>query len=428
MPEINGVSKGTGVFEIVAVSREHRKQRRQKVDNGDVIRLGRQPADGFAVPWDKQISREHVELVIKSGKVVVKKLATAQNEVHFNGKALQKFKLKPGDQFRIGVTTFQFQEQSEADHLVGENLGDFSLNKPLGTGSLGVLYGASRRSSRLQAALRVLEPCLVNTVSLTEQFLSQGRCLSEAQPGGIASYHAAEQDGQRWYSVREYVQGMSLSQLIEKNGAIPAQRALEIVQQIARQLASLHELQLCHGNLKPSNVIYRVGMSRLVDLAFGTPVARRITEPKAPESCQALVDYVAPEVIEAGDTVDIRSDLYSLGCIWFELATGQPVFPGNDTATKLKSHKSVKPDWRRLLDAGLNKTSVAVVQQLLSKSPRDRHETPAALLAELNSTEVAGSFVQCDGCDKRYRIRSEQAGRKLKCKECGATIVVPHSL
>ena len=333
------------MFELVAISREHRKQRRQKVDNGDVIRVGRKPQDGFAVPWDNQISREHVELVIKSGKVVVKKLATAQNDVHFNGKALQKFKLKPGDQFRIGFTTFQFHEQSEADSMVGENFGDFALSKRLGNGSLGVLYGASKRSSRLQAALRVLEPCLVNTSAMTEQFLNQGHCLCEGQPGGIASYLVAEQNGPQWYTVREYVQGMSLAQLIEKNGMIPAQRALEIVQQIARQLTTLHELRLCHGNLKPSNVIYRIGMSRLVDLAFGSPVARRITEPKASESCRAFANYVAPEVIEAGDTTDIRSDLYSLGCIWFELTTGQPVFPVADATTKLISHTSVKPDW-----------------------------------------------------------------------------------
>lgn len=420
--------KGPSVFELVAISREHRKQRRQRINNGDVIRVGRQPADGFAVPWDKLISREHVELVIKSGKVVVKKLTTAQNSVHFNGKAQQKFKLKPGDQFRIGVTTFQFKEQSEADSMVGENFGDFVLNKLLDNGSLGVLYGASKRTSRHQVALRVLEPCLVNTPSMTEQFLNQGRCLCEAQPGGIASYLVAEQNGPQWYTVREYVQGMSLAQLIEKNEVIPAQRALEIVQQIARQLTTLHELQLCHGNLKPSNVIYRIGMSRLVDLAFGTPIARRITDPKTPDSCRAFADYVAPEVVEAGGTTDIRSDLYSLGCIWFELTTGQPVFPVTDAPTKLSSHQSVKPDWSRLLDGGLNQTSVGVIQQLLSKSPRDRHETPATLLSELNSTEVAGSFIQCEGCDKRYRIHSEQAGRKLKCKECGSTIVVPYSL
>lgn len=89
---------------------------------------------------------------------------------------------------------------------------------------------------------------------------------------------------------------MSLSQLIGKNEAISSKRALEIVQQIARQLATLYELRLCHGNLKPSNMIYRIGMSRLVDQAFDAPFARRITEPKAPESCRSFTDYVASEV------------------------------------------------------------------------------------------------------------------------------------
>lgn len=422
------MSKGPIVFELVAISREHRKQRRQKIDNGDMIRVGRQPADGFAVPWDKQISREHVELVVKGGKVVVRKLDTAQNGVHFRGKVSQKFKLKPGDEFRIGFTTFQFSEQSEADSLIGESFGDFTLSKPLGTGSLGILYGASNRASHLQVALRVLDPSLVSSTDLTERFLTEGQNLCETQPGGIASYLVAEQNGSHWYSVREYVQGMSLTQLIEKKGAFPAQRALEIVQQIARQLTTLHELRLCHGNLKPSNVIYRVGTSRLVDPAFGVPVVKRTSEPNAPESSLAFANYVAPEVIEAGDTVDIRSDLYSLGCIWFELVTGKPLFPTFDASKKLASHKSVKPDWNRLVQAGLNQASIGTVQQLLAKSPLGRHESPAVLLAELNSPEVAGSFILCDACHKRYRIHAEQAGRKLRCKDCGSIIVVPHSL
>ena len=415
------------MFELVAISREHRKQRRQQVDNGDVIRVGRQPEDGFAIPWDHQISREHVELVIKSGKVSVRKLKTAQNGVHFNGKAQQKFKLRPGDKFRIGFTTFQFQEQNEADSMVGENFGNFALSKPLGNGALGVLYGATRLASRLRAALRVLEPCLVSTKSNTEQFLNQGQCLCEAQPGGIASYLVAEQTGPQWYTVREYVQGMSVGQLIQQKGAIPSQRSLEIVQQIARQLATLHELRLCHGNLKPSNVIYRVGTSRLVDMALGCPVARRITEPGASKSCRDFADYAAPEVIEAGDTTDIRSDLYSLGCIWFELVTGQPVFPVTDATTKLIAHTSVKPDWDRLVEAGIDGATIGIIQRLLSKTVRGRYETPAELLTELNSPEVAGSFIDCEGCNKRYRLRAEQAGCKLRCKECGATITVPHS-
>jgi len=162
-------------------------------------------------------------------------------------------------------------------------------------------------------------------------------------------------------------------------------------------------------------------------MALGCPVARRITEPDASKSCRDFADYAAPEVIEAGDTTDIRSDLYSLGCIWFELVTGQPVFPVTDATTKLIAHTSVKPDWDRLVEAGIDGATIGIIQRLLSKTVRGRYETPAELLTELNSPEVAGSFIDCEGCNKRYRLRAEQAGCKLRCKECGATITVPHS-
>lgn len=416
------------MFELVAVSREHRKQRRQTVADGATICIGRQPVDGLAIPWDKQISREHVEFVISGGKASVRKLKGARNAIHFNGRTPDKFKLRPGDSFRIGLTTFQFNDRDDADSSIGEKYGEFTISKTLGHGALGILFGGSNRKANLQGAVRVIEPSLIRSDVNGEQFLNQVALLSESTPGGIGLYFGSGRQGLQWYSVREYVAGTSLEDVIRKKGTIVPPRALEIVQQVARQLTDLHELRLCHGNLKPSNVIVRVGTTRLVDLAFGCPVATRIQAKDASASCKTYADYVPPEVLEAGDCRDIRSDMYSLGCIWFTLVTGQPVFPGNNLAMKLRSHGNVEPDWDRLFDAQVPDSSIDVIRRLLAKSPSGRYDNPAELLSDLTSRDVAGLYLDCEGCGKRYRIGVGQEGKRLRCRECGSVIAVPHRL
>jgi hypothetical protein len=115
------------MLELVATSQQLKKQRRLSIKDGETLRVGRSPKDGWAVPWDSKISREHVELLIKDGKVVVRRLDDARNEVHYKGQPSKRFTMSMGDKFRIGATTFVVHKTDESVSKFGQSLGHFSI-------------------------------------------------------------------------------------------------------------------------------------------------------------------------------------------------------------------------------------------------------------------------------------------------------------
>ncbi len=209
---------------------------------------------------------------------------------------------------------------------------------------------------------------------------------------------------------------------------MPRQKAVESIEQIARNLGHLHEAGLCHLNLKPSNVIYRGGATRLVDVSPVGSLYPLVASGKLTEGAEGIVDYLAPEIADSIETADIRSDLYALGCLWFLMLTGSPPFPDGSPDLRVKSHAKVEPQWNRVAAAGILDGELDVLRQLLSKNPEHRFDSPAELVESLHSDGVKGSFINCAGCSKRYRIKPSLSGKKVRCKECGETISIPHSL
>jgi len=415
-------SQGQLIFELVATSKELRKQRRLPLQNGDVVCIGRQPKDGWAVPWDSKISREHLELVVKNGKVQVRQLETAQNEIHFKGKVLRKFTATAGEPFRIGLTTFQIEQVSELKQKFGDRFAGHRIQTEMGEGPLGKLIGVNAPTGE-SIAMKIISPSLLPNALAEEDCLEKAKAISTLRALGIGYvYDAGTEAGHLWMS-REFVHGTPLHDVL-KGRTMPRQKALETVEQIARNLGNLHEAGHCHLNLKPSNVIYRSGATWLVDVSPVGSLYSLVASGKVSDGVEGIVNYLAPEVAESTGAADIRSDLYSLGCLWFEMLTGSPPFPNGTADLRVKSHAKVEPRWKLVADAGLLDSELDVLRRLLSKKPEQRFATPAALLDELSGSDVKGSFVDCLGCHKRYRIKPQLIGKKVRCKKCGGTISI----
>lgn len=416
------------MLEIVATSKELRKQRRKEIDSGDVVCIGRQPKNGWAIPWDTLISREHVELIVKDGKITVRKLNSGRNEVHFNGKPSRSFALKIGEVFRIGKTTFEVVDPDSATGGVGTQVAHYRVGKVLGNGLLGTLVGANDQKTKRSVALRVFDPSLTADQTTLERIVETSYELEKQPPGGVANIFESGRDGNRQFSAREFVQGSSLSKTFEKQTKIPPQRSIELIEGILRALQELHALGLCHGNLKPNNIITRMGGVRLVDLSMGCPVAMRLMRGDFPEAAGQLVDYLAPELAEDPTVADIRSDLYAVGCIWWRMLTGDVVYPDGPLTVRLKSHGKLTPQWSRVVSLGLNTATIEVLRTLLSPTPEDRFAAPQGALDALAGQDIRGNHVECPGCGKSYRVKVEMAGKRVTCKVCGAKIQIPFEL
>ena len=213
----------------------------------------------------------------------------------------------------------------------GDELAGYRIESLLGRGGMGVVFRARDLALDRNVALKLLAPELAEDVRFRDRFLRESRLAASLDhPAIVPIYDAGEVGGQLYIAMR-LVDGIDLKRLLALEGALPAERALGLLEQVADALDAAHERGLVHRDVKPSNVLVDArGHCYLAD--FG--LSRRLADPSpglGPGRSLGTVDYVAPEQIRGGD-VDGRADLYSLGCLLYECLAGWPPFGGSDTA------------------------------------------------------------------------------------------------
>ncbi|HAA52153.1 MAG TPA: hypothetical protein DCE43_20720 [Planctomycetaceae bacterium] len=447
---------------LVAAGPETGQRWCRELPSGKVVRLGRSPGSGWDVAWDRQISREHAELVFDNDLLTVQKLETAQNPIHFDGEPTSACVLDYEDTFRIGQTVFQLVEQppeSSTGPADPQHIGEYVISSLLGTGGMGSVYMASHVDTGQVVALKVLGSEQSNNPELLRRFQLEGEVARELKHLNLVEVLDTGSTGDIHYIVQEFVDGIDVGQLISQRGSLPVKRSISIIRQLAESLAYLHHNNIIHRDIKPSNLlISRDGTAKLADMG----VARLLEEES--DSGQrtvvgtlvGTVDYIAPEQANDSHTADARSDIYSLGCTWYEMLTGSPPFPDGNLTAKITAHATQSPPDPRELNPDIPEGLVAVIMRMMAKLPRQRHQTIQELLDDIATdtlvqpevsssvlaalAESAGEFrleapqptteaatakplvVRCSNCGQSYKVRAELAGKRLKCRECGKPI------
>jgi serine/threonine protein kinase len=258
---------------------------------------------------------------------------------------------------------------------------------------MGRVYKALHRNMNRTVALKVLAPHLVRTPKA--QVLFQREVQAAAQlnhPNIVTAYDANEVRG-RHYLAMEFVDGPNLEQLVRDQGPLPVGMACEIIRQVASGLQHAHEHHMVHQDIKPANVLLQPSgnlQSFVVKiLDFGLA---RLNDPEAEEIPSATTrenivmgtpDFLSPEQGRNLQQIDIRSDLYSVGCTLYFLLTGKVPYPGGTSLEKLSRHGSEEPrsigEYRQDMPAPVE----AILKRLLAKKPEDRYQVPEALAADL---------------------------------------------
>jgi serine/threonine protein kinase len=221
-------------------------------------------------------------------------------------------------------------------HLApGMRLGHYEIVAPLGAGGMGEVYRASDPRLGREVALKVLPAELYRDESVRARFELEARAASALNHPNIVSIPDIGQDNGVSYIVTELVHGESLRQVIAQ-GRMPARKLIDVAQQIADGLAAAHAAGVVHRDLKPENIlITRDGRVKIIDFglakqlfsgAAGTAVsAQTLTMPGA---VMGTIGYMSPEQIRA-QSVDQRTDIFSLGIILHEMASGKSTVPGS---------------------------------------------------------------------------------------------------
>jgi CheY-like chemotaxis protein len=263
----------------------------------------------------------------------------------------------------------------------GDRCGGYTIVGRLGAGGMGVVYkAASERYGTV--ALKVLTPELSKDRALLARFFREAQHLKAVRHPNIVSFYDLGHHGGAYFLVMEYAPGEPLD--VRYRDALPLteREALRIAGEIARALEALHGASLVHRDLKPANVMVDdAGGVKLVD--FG--LAKRAFDDQLTDSdvLMGTPHYLAPERITGNDALDIRSDLYALGVLLFFLLTGRPPFVGDTPFAVLQGHASEPAPSVRTLNPATSPETEALLATLLAKSPEDRPQSPAAVLATL---------------------------------------------
>ncbi|NIP82509.1 MAG: protein kinase, partial [Gemmatimonadetes bacterium] len=252
---------------------------------------------------------------------------------------------------------------------------------------MGVVYlGWDPRLGR-PVAVKTLRPERVQDINARDRFLEEARAVAAISHPNVTQIHdIGEQDGSIWFAM-EYLEGIALDRMLAEQGPLTAERAVDLVRQAACGLEAAAERGIIHRDIKPGNLVLSAdGKLKVTD--FG--LAKRTAGDTAVTSSTVFIgtpDYIAPERA-AGEPVDLRSDIYSLGATLYELVTGQPPFSGPNPVAVISKHLRDPVPPPREIRSGLSYPLNLLILRMLSKDPAARPQDYAELVRQLDRLPV----------------------------------------
>jgi eukaryotic-like serine/threonine-protein kinase len=262
--------------------------------------------------------------------------------------------------------------------LIGKTLGSYQILEEIGRGGMAIVYRAFQPSLNRHVAIKVLPPYLAHEPQFIQRFVREARAAARLRhPNIVVVYDVAEEEG-LYYITMEYLEGQTLRDLIERQGALPPVRTARIAHQIAAALDHAHQHGLVHRDVKPANIF--VGRDDHVTLTdFG--IAKAGTETQHLTRTGTLVgtpEYMSPEQASGG-AVDGRTDLYSLGVVLYQMITGRVPFSSTTPHATLHAVIYEPPLPPRQLNPRIPPAVEAVLLKALAKRPEDRFQTGQSL-------------------------------------------------
>ncbi len=262
----------------------------------------------------------------------------------------------------------------------------------IGQGGMGSVYKVFDRETEKILAIKVLHPNLIEDQTALRRFEQEAEAASQLEHSNMVAVFAyGKTNAGAPYLVMDYIDGESLSNVVKADGALQATRALHLFQQICEALVHAHEKGVIHRDVKPANVIVSklndVETARIVDFGIAKilPVSNRETH-NLTETRQVFGSphYMSPEHC-LGFKMDERSDIYSFGCLMYEVLTGDPPFPESDAIQVVIKHinDEAKPFPRSLESDPVCKKLEGVVLKCLEKDQDDRYQSVGELLKDL---------------------------------------------
>lgn len=263
-------------------------------------------------------------------------------------------------------------------------LGRYEIESVLGRGGMGVVLRGYDHELHRPVAIKCVLPRLLNNGTAKQRFAREARATATIlHPNVIAIHDIDESNGVPWF-VMPLIAGPSLRELVNDNGPLPEKEIARIGLQIASGLAAAHGQGLVHRDIKPENILVDNQVNRVVITDFG--LARRDSDETMTQTgvLAGTLNYMAPEQIR-DEELDSRSDLFSVGCLLYFLATGAVPFRADSQVAVMNKISNVRHPDVRSLNPDVSKTMSDVIDKLLEKQPENRFQSAVDLEIFLES-------------------------------------------
>ena len=286
---------------------------------------------------------------------------------------------------RLFPSEYDYQEPGQIPAVSGLQLGHFQVEERIGAGGMGAVFRALDTRLQRFVALKILTPSLSRDDAAIQRFRNEARAAARLDHDNVARvYFIGEEQGLHFIAF-EFITGNNLRNLIRERGRIEPTEAVNYVLQIASAVRHTSANGVVHRDIKPSNIIITPsGRAKLVDLGLARKASTEsVADLTLAGTTLGTFDYISPEQAKDPRNVDVRSDIYSLGCTLYHMLTGEPPYPDGTVLKKLLDHQSGEPPDPAKKNRRVSADLSLVVRKMMASEPKLRYQTPDQLTRDL---------------------------------------------
>ncbi|MEW5741256.1 MAG: protein kinase [Myxococcota bacterium] len=275
---------------------------------------------------------------------------------------------------------------NQGPDLTGRKIGEYEIVAKIGVGGMGAVYEGRQPLIGKRVAVKVLLPSLSNEKELVERFLSEARAVNEIRHRGIVDIFSFGQlpEGSHYF-VMEYLEGEAFDRIIKKKAPMPLAEALHWTEETLDALDAAHHAGIIHRDIKPSNLFLvhaARGKPYVKLLDFGIAKLGALQGEATPQTRASVIlgtpDYISPEQAR-GKPISPQTDLYAVGCVLFEMVTGQRLFKGENTLATMWAHVEDPPPVPSTLRPDVPQALDEIILWALEKSAQSRPPSAEAM-------------------------------------------------
>jgi eukaryotic-like serine/threonine-protein kinase len=257
--------------------------------------------------------------------------------------------------------------------MIGRTVGQYKILEKLGEGGMGAVYRAVDVMIEREVAIKMLRPEIARQPDVVERFRSEAKTLAMINSPGIAMLYSFFRDGNDFFMVMEFVRGRTMEAVIREAGAMPWRKATALFTDILTAIEPAHRIGVLHRDIKPANIMLTVlGSIKVMD--FGIARALGTARMTREGRMVGTLEYISPERVKGKET-DVRSDIYSLGVVFYEMLSGHLPFESDSEFELMREHLEAQPPPLSSFGAEIPRGVEAALMRALAKAPEERYQS-----------------------------------------------------